>query len=146
LTVSIEETPSSTFEASLSFGQLLVRATKAFGVNFLLLIGLHWLVPVALVVPLATGYVSGWNARATPFQGAIIGFIMGLWMFFICGIVTGVFVVASLTFPGGLMPGAELGIGLIVGFLVLHISIFGGTGAMLGGYFRRRERSEAEIG
>src|SRR5436853_7621913 len=98
-------TSSTAGEASLGFGELLVRGTKAFGVNFLLLIGLHWLPPVALVIPIATGYVSGWNARATPLQGAAIGLIMGVWMLFVCTIVTGGFVVASLVFPGGLTAG-----------------------------------------
>jgi hypothetical protein len=134
---------SATSEAPLSFGGLLVRGTKAFGVNFLLLIGLHWLPPVALVVPLATGYVSGWNAQATPFQGAMIGVIMGVWMLLVCSVFAAGAVVASLVFPGGLTAGAELGIGLIIGFLVLHISLFGGAGAMLGGHFRRKEPAEA---
>jgi hypothetical protein len=137
------EAASATSRAPIGVGELLVRGTKAFGVNFLLLIGLHWLPPIVLIVPLATGYVSGWNARVTLFQGAMIGFIMGVWMLLVCSLFAGGAVMMSLIYPGGLMAGAELGIGLIVGFLVLHISLFGGAGAMLGGHFRRKEPAEA---
>jgi hypothetical protein len=80
----------------------------------------------------------------TPFQGAAIGLIMGLWMLLVCSIITAFFVVASLVFPGGLTAGAEIGIGLVVGSLVLHISLFGGAGGMLGGHFRRKEPPEAD--
>ena len=124
-------------------GGLLVRGTKAFGVNLLLLVGLGWLAPVALIVPLVTGYVAGYNARVTSFQGAMIGLIMGGWMLLLCSLVTTGFVIASLIYPGGLTAGAELGISLVVGALVLHISLFGAIGAMLGGHFRGKELAGA---
>jgi hypothetical protein len=123
---------------------MLVRGSKAFGVNLLLLLAFHWVPPLAFIVPVLTGYVSGWNARVTLRQGAAIGFIMGLWMLFVCALATAFFVVASLMYPGGLKRGAELGISLLVGFLVLHIALFGAAGAMLGGHFRRRERDDPD--
>ena len=122
-------------------GHMFITASKAFGVNLLLLLGLHWLPPVAFLVPFITGYVTGWNARASVFEGAVIGAIMAAWMGLLCTLGVLGLVIMSSVWKGGLDSGHSLGIALVTGGLVLHLGIFAGLGAALGGYFGRKDRT-----
>ena len=128
----------------LSFPRLLLVGSKGFGVNFLLLLGLHWIPPVAFLVPLATGYVTGFNARVSPKQGALIGVIMGAWMTVICLVVAIGFWLLSLTMREGSMPGGLALVIIVISALVLHLTVFAGAGAMLGGRFGRKERDQED--
>jgi len=125
-----------------TIGELMVIATKAFGINVLLLLGLGWIPPVAFVVPFGTGFATGWNATATLREGTLIGVIMGIWMSLLCGMGVAGLVLVSWMYPGGMKAGGELGIALVVLGLVLHLGVFAGAGAILGGHMARKEQAQ----
>jgi hypothetical protein len=122
---------------TLSFGGLIIAGTKGFGVNLLLLLGLHWIPPIAFLVPVITGYVTGWRAAASKLEGLMIGVIMGAWMMALFILLGALLAVVSLMNPGGKLDGELMVLLLAIG-LVLHLTIFGGIGAMLGGHMARR--------
>jgi len=127
-----------------SWRRILLAGTRAFGINLLLQIGLHPILPVAFFVPVGTGFVAGWRIMATGVEGALIGLVMGGWLTALCGLVLLALILLSGVLPWSLeSPGAMLMPVLICVFFVGHLSIFAGVGAILGGYFARREQTTA---
>src|SRR4051794_34806045 len=76
-----------TAPAAVTAGRLWLAATKAFGITVLLATGLHVIPPAAFLVPLGTGFVAGWDVKATLVQATLIGAIMGLWFTGIAAVV-----------------------------------------------------------
>ena len=124
-----------------SWKTVLIAGTRAFGINLLLQIGLHPILPVAFFVPIGTGFAAGWRLVATWVEGILIGLVMGTWLSLLCGVVLLGLVLLSGVTPWSLQsPGAMLMPLLICSLIVAHLSIFAGAGAILGGHFARKER------
>jgi hypothetical protein len=127
-----------------SWRRVLIAGTRAFGINLLLVSGLHAIPPVAFFLPVGTGFAAGWREMATWVEAVLIGLVMGLWASLLCGIVLLGVVLLSGIMPWGLeSPAAMLWPILICGLIVAHLSIFAGTGAALGGHFARKELARA---
>ncbi len=138
--------PDQGDHGSPSLGRFLFIGSKAFGINLLLLLGLHPLVPIAIFVPFGTGFATGWQIEATWLQGFLLGAIMGLWMTFLCSLVVLCIVLLSASNPSGLLQCGGLGTALIVGSLVFHLTTFAGVGAGFGGHLARKERAAHALG
>jgi hypothetical protein len=125
-----------------SWKRVLVAGTRAFGINLLLVAGLHAIAPVAFLLPIGTGFAAGWRMVATWVEGILIGLVMGMWVSLLCGIVlVGVVLLSGVT-PWSLeSPGALVLPTLIYVFIVAHLSIFAATGAVLGGHFARKDQA-----
>jgi hypothetical protein len=132
-----DSTPAPLPIPPLTFGRLLLAASRAFGINLLLLLGLGWIAPVALIAPLATGYVTGWKAAASKLQGLMIGALMGAMMLTLLIVVAAAFAIISNAIRGGRLE--DSGIVFSIGAaLVIHLTVFASVGAMIGGHFARR--------
>jgi hypothetical protein len=118
---------------------VLVNGTQAFAINLMLVLGLHVLPPIAFFCPLGTGFVMGWRMMATHVEGLMLGVVMGLWMWALCGAVGLAILFIGSTRSITFGPNDVLAIVLLSTFLVAHLAIFAGAGAMLGGHYARRE-------
>ena len=128
-----------------SWRRVFVAGSRAFAINFMLVMGLHVLPPVAFICPLGTGFVTGWNLTASRVEGLLIGLIMGIWMWLLCGVVGLGVMALGPALPMGLQAPDVFGVLLVATVLVGHLAIFAGAGAMLGGHFARKERASAMV-
>ncbi len=127
--------------APLSWKRILLAGTRAYWINLLLAIGLHILPPVAFFCPMGTGFVMGHMIAATPAEAALIATVMGIWMAAIISVVGVVAAILSTMAPYGIIAGDPMGLFLLAAAIILHLSLFAGSGAWLGGHLARKERS-----
>jgi hypothetical protein len=120
---------------------VLIAGTRAYGINLLLLIGMHPLPPVAFFVPIGTGFATGWQMSASRVEAVLIALIMGTWMAAILSLVGIGAAIISAMAPPGILAGNLFGMLVISTAMILHLSLFAGAGAMLGGHLARRERA-----
>jgi hypothetical protein len=116
----------------------LVRATaRSFGINVLLQLVLHPFLPIAFFVPLVLGFATGWDLRATRRDGVAVGLLMGLFMLVLVSLfVAGFLVLVDATRYWWIVPA-------IAAVAVVHVGLFSGLGAVLGGHYARREDADA---
>jgi hypothetical protein len=122
-----------------SLGRLVFIGIKAFAINLLLILGTHPLVPVAVLVPFGTGFVTGWHIAAQRWESVVIAFVMGLCMVLLGAIVAGSFIVFWAPVAGGLTSGTLLAMAAVMLGLTGHLVLFAGAGAMVGGHYAQRE-------
>jgi hypothetical protein len=116
------------------FSARVVRATvRSFGINVLLQLVLHPFLPIAFVVPLVLGFATGWDLRARPREGVAVGLLMGLYMLVLVSLVGSGFL---LLVDARRYWWIVLAIAAVA---VVHLSLFSGFGAVVGGHYARRE-------
>ena len=116
--------------------RILSVTIRTFGINLLLILGLHTLPPLSFCFPLFLGFATGWTLRATPADGAVVGLAMAGYMTVVCAVVGGI-ALAVIRQPG--LPSVVAVVGSL---LVLHIGLFSGAGAVVGGHYARRRPPE----
>jgi hypothetical protein len=116
----------------------LVRATlRSFGINVLMQLVLHPFLPIAFFAPIVLGFATGWDLRATRRDGVAVGLLMGLYMLVLVSAVgTGFLILVDATRYWWIVPA-------IAAFAVVHLALFSGLGAVLGGHYARREDADA---
>lgn len=113
------------------YARALRQSVPSFGLNLLLVTGLHILPPVAMMCPAGTGFVAGWRRLFTPAEGVVFGAAMGFYMLILCTILGGALVL--------LLPGINMWLVWIVAlFPITHLSMFAGAGAVIGGHMARK--------
>ncbi len=132
--------------APLTWKRILVAGTRAYWINLLLAMALHILPPVAFFCPMGTGFVMGYMIAATQLEAVLIATVMGVWMAAIIGLVGGVAAILSTMAPYGILAGDPMGLFLLATLIILHLSLFAGFGAWLGGHLARRERARIAAG
>ena len=125
-------------------GRLWLVATKTFGITALLASGLHVIPPIAFLLPLGTGFVAGWDTRATIRQATCIAAIMGLWLTGVVAVITLIVAAVAPSLVANIWSGGALVGVLIGGFLVLHLAVFAGVGAAIGGHRARAEAAKEQ--
>jgi hypothetical protein len=118
---------------------------RAFAVNIILVTALHPLIPIDFLLPIGTGFVTGRIMRAEPQEAILVGLVMSVCdavLLTIIGLAT-----ALLSLAGVLrLVAADAPALILVGvFLVVHLGLFAGGGAILGGYTVRRERAASGL-
>jgi len=114
-------------------GRLLRATARSFGINVLCQLVLHPFLPLAFFAPVVLGFATGWDLRARPIDGAAIGLLMGLYMLVLVTVVGAGFLV--------LVDAARYWwiVLAIACFAVVHLGLFSGLGAVVGGHYARRE-------
>jgi len=125
---------------------MLVAGTRAYWINLLLAMALHVLPPVAFFCPMGTGFVMGYSIAATPLEAVLIATVMGVWMAGIISIVAGGAAILSTMAPYGIFAGSPMLMFFIAAGIILHLSLFAGTGCWFGGHLARKERSRTAAG
>ncbi len=132
--------------APLTWKRILVAGTRAYWINLLLLMALHILPPVAFFCPVGTGFVMGYTIAATRLEAVLIATVMGAWMVGIISIVGGGVAIVSTMAPYGILAGDPSLMFLIATFIILHLVLFAGAGALFGGHLARKERTRVFAG
>jgi hypothetical protein len=125
--------------ARLSWKRVLITGTRAYWINLLLLLALHILPPVAFFCPAGTGFVTGYSTAASRRDAVLIATVMGIWMAGIIAVVGGAVALVSTMNPYGILAGNPMVMFLIATLIILHLVLFAGAGAMLGGHLARRD-------
>jgi hypothetical protein len=112
----------------------LVRVTlKTFAYNVGLQLVLHPFLPLAFVTPAVLGAYTGWTIRATVAEGVWVGVLMATYM-------TGLVLVIGVPFLFWLNLGDKWWIvPIIAAFVVAHVGLFAGGGAVVAGHYARKE-------
>jgi hypothetical protein len=133
----------TTQQPAIRWGLVLRSSLKGFGINLVILAGMHPILPLAFAAPFITGLITGGRQFMTGTEGFLLGTLMGLWMMILLSLLAGGFVIATALrlLPAGGMD--MMLFAIIPTFIVAHLAIFCSVGAMLGGHFARKDKVTA---
>lgn len=117
----------------MDFGRLVRATLRTFAFNLGLQLVLHPFLPIAFFVPAVLGAYTGWTLRATVAEGVWVGVLMGAYM-------TAFVMVVGVPFLFLLNLGDKWWVvPIIAAFVVVHVGVFAGAGAVLAGQQARKE-------
>jgi hypothetical protein len=119
------------------FGRLVRATLKTFAFNVGLQLVLHPFLPLAFITPAVIGAYTGWSLRCTVVEGVWVGILMATYM-------TGLVMLVGVPFLFILNMGDKWWIvPIIAAFVVAHVGLFSGGGAVVAGHYARKEAAEA---
>ena len=121
----------------VDFGRLVRVTLRTFAFNVGLQLVLHPFLPLAFFAPAVIGAYTGWTIRATVVEGVWVGILMGTYM-------TALVMLIGVPFLFLLNLGDKWWIvPIIAAFVVAHVGLFAGGGAVVAGHYARKEAAEA---
>ena len=121
----------------VDFGRLVRATLKTFAFNVGLQLVLHPFLPIAFFVPAVLGAYTGWTLKASVVEGIWVGVLMATYM-------TAFVMLVGVPFLFLLNLGDKWWIvPIISAFVVLHVGVFAGIGAVVAGRYARKEAAEA---
>jgi hypothetical protein len=127
-------------QPSIRWRMVLIQSLKGFGINLVIVLGLHVIPLMAFAAPFITGFITGGRKFMTGTEGFLLGALMGLYMTFLMLLVAGGLVLAMVLrwLPAG---GMDMVLFVIIPtVIILHLGIFASVGAMVGGHFARKDQ------
>src|SRR5678816_2666038 len=89
---SAEPIPAQT--TPVRWGMVWRSSVKGFGINLVILTGLHPILPLVFLAPFITGLITGGRQAMTRWEGFLLGAWMGVWMTLLVVLIAGGLVIA----------------------------------------------------